>query len=214
MERLIGAGGWGYFDVPAKDRLAAYATAFSFVEVNSTYYEWPDPRTVQAWRRRVPPSFQFAVRAHRDLTHRFQLRPIPAARTSFARTAKMAEQLRAVAIVLETPFSVRPSAQDLKDILGGAETRCAVALEARAFSNRSLPTALAAAMESHDVADALDFSRQSPRTTSSLGYGRLFGAGDGNRWEFTAQELATIKQRGDAAGAARVAYTFHGVRMY
>ena len=214
VDRLIGAGGWAYFEVPADDRLAAYARAFPFVEVNSTFYAHPDLRTVASWRRRVPASFRFAVRAHRDVSHRFRLRPTPAARASFARTAKIAERLFAVAIVLETPESVRPEPQDVHDLLAAVDLPCPVALEARAFWNRPLPSPLAVVMESDDIADAVDFSRQRPRTASTLAYGRLFGAGDGNRWEFSADELAAIKERGEATGAKRVAYTFHGVRMY
>lgn len=213
MERLVGAGGWGYFGVPG-DRLAAYATAFPFVELNATFYEHPDPRTVASWRRRVPPRFRFAVRAHRDLSHRHGLRATPAARTSLARTAKVAGRLDAVAVVIETPARVRPGPQDLQDLLSAADLPCPVAMEARAYRGRPLPRALAAVMEAHDVADATDWSLQPPRTASSTAYGRLFGAGNGNRWEFTDEELAAIRTNGERGDRARVAYTFHGVRMY
>jgi len=210
---LIGAGGWAYFDVPGRDALAAYARAFPFVEVNATFYEWPSPQRVASWRPRVPPTFQFSVRAHRDLTHRYRLGPAPAARASLARTAKVAEHLGAIAIVLETPETVRPDPRDFADLLASADLPCPVGLEARAYAAK-LPARLAAAMEATDVADIVDFSRQSPRTQSSIAYGRMFGLGEGNRWEFTDDELAGIRRRGESAGAPRVAYTFHGVRMY
>jgi len=214
MEHLIGAGGWAYFAVPGNDRLTTYASAFPFVEVNATFYEHPDPRTVASWRRRVPASFRFAVRAHRDVTHRHRLRPTPAARASLARTAQIADRLGAVAIVLEAPVWVAPAPVDLDDFLAAIDLPCPVALELRAYRGRPLPVGLAAVMESHDVADVVDLSRGEPRTRSTVAYGRMFGLGEGNRWEFTDEELAAVRTRGESRDRARVIYTFHGVRMY
>ncbi len=217
MDRLIGTGGWAYFQVPGPDPLRAYARAFSFVEVNSTFYEHPDPRTVAAWRRRVPPSFRFALRAHRGLTHLGRLRATPNARTSLARTARLAERLRAVAIVLETPAGLpigRVESEGLRDLLTATTLPCPVGLEARAYAGRNLPRFLAVAMEDLGVVDIVDFSRQPPRTEAPLVYGRLFGPGEGNRWEFTDKELLAAQDRAEGSGGRRVVYTFHGVRMY
>ncbi len=62
MYRLyIGAGGWAYFHVPGMDSLAAYAKAFDFVEVNSTFYMNPSVEMVRLWRNRVPEDFMFSV---------------------------------------------------------------------------------------------------------------------------------------------------------
>ena len=210
---MVGAGGWAYLDVPAHDALAAYAQAFPFVEVNATFYEWPSPQRVASWWWRVPATFRFAVRAHRELTHRYRLRPTPAARASLGRTARIAEHLGAIAIVLETPETVRPDPQDLADLLASADLPCPVGLEARAYAAK-LPARLAATMEANGVTDIVDLSHQRPRTQSSTAYGRMFGLGERNRWEFTDDELAAVRQRGESTGAKRVAYTFHGVRMY
>lgn len=54
---FIGTGGWAYFHVPGTDLLAAYANAFDFVEVNSTFYTNPSIEMVRSWRRRVPEDF-------------------------------------------------------------------------------------------------------------------------------------------------------------
>jgi hypothetical protein len=89
-----------------------------------------------------------------------------------------------------------------------------VAFEARAYSGRDLPPALAAAMEDLDIADAVDFSRQEPRTESTITYGRLFGPGEGNRWEFTDDELLEAQVRAESRKGDHVLYAFHGVRMY
>src|SRR5919199_2565330 len=44
------------------DRLAAYATAFDFVEIDSTFYAAPAARTVEAWRKRTPEHFKLAAK--------------------------------------------------------------------------------------------------------------------------------------------------------
>src|SRR3972149_2052412 len=63
----VGTGGWAYFRVPGTSSLRAYSSAFDCVEVNSTYYSHPNPRTVSLWRRTVPPDFDFSVRCHRSI---------------------------------------------------------------------------------------------------------------------------------------------------
>jgi uncharacterized protein YecE (DUF72 family) len=40
------------------------------VELNSTFYQNPDPKTFRTWAARAPADFLFAVKAPRDLTHR------------------------------------------------------------------------------------------------------------------------------------------------
>jgi uncharacterized protein YecE (DUF72 family) len=76
MEFLVGAGGWAYFQLPNKHPLRAYSELFSFVEVNSTFYDYPSIRAVEGWRRMVPADFIFSVRCHQDLTHRIGLKPV------------------------------------------------------------------------------------------------------------------------------------------
>jgi uncharacterized protein YecE (DUF72 family) len=75
-EYLIGTGGWAYLNVPGKSSLKAYSEIFNSVEVNYTFYEYPDAKTVERWRRTVPQDFTFTVRCHQDLTHRIGLRPV------------------------------------------------------------------------------------------------------------------------------------------
>ena len=74
----IGTSGWSYdhwSDVlyppgaPSRDRLRYYTQAFQTVELNSSFYRWPRLETFQGWRRRLPDTFQFSVKAQRGLTH-------------------------------------------------------------------------------------------------------------------------------------------------
>ncbi|MDQ0188222.1 DUF72 domain-containing protein [Alicyclobacillus cycloheptanicus] len=54
--------------VKPEERLAFYARYFSVVEVDSTYYRIPAPRTVEHWAEITPDGFVFDVKAHRTLT--------------------------------------------------------------------------------------------------------------------------------------------------
>ncbi len=52
----------------AKDRLRFYASQFSVVEVDATYYSLPDRGTAQLWAERTPATFTFHVKAHALMT--------------------------------------------------------------------------------------------------------------------------------------------------
>ena len=102
---LSAQGGWAYFQVPGKPSLKAYSEVFNFVEVNSTFYEYPNPRIVEGWRRSVPVEFVFSVRCHQDLTHRIRLKPVDEAFEVFYRVKAYCDVLKAPFLVLETPAS-------------------------------------------------------------------------------------------------------------
>ena len=52
----------------AEDRLRFYASQFSVVEVDSTYYSLPERATAQLWAERTPAHFTFHVKAHALMT--------------------------------------------------------------------------------------------------------------------------------------------------
>ncbi len=71
-EIRIGTSGWEYRHwagdfYPAglsRDRwLEFYAREFDTVELNNPFYRLPEASVFEAWARRVPPDFRFAVKA-------------------------------------------------------------------------------------------------------------------------------------------------------
>lgn len=79
----IGTSGWeyrhwrgGFYPADlAHDRwFAWYAERFDTVELNATFYRLPSRSTWDAWRRKAPAGFRFAVKASRYLTHVRRLR--------------------------------------------------------------------------------------------------------------------------------------------
>ncbi|MFN3653380.1 MAG: DUF72 domain-containing protein [Armatimonadota bacterium] len=78
MEIRIGTSGYSYADwkghfyprdIKSADMLGYYARRFHTVELNTTYYGIPQPAATEQMTRRVPAGFEFAVKAHRDMTH-------------------------------------------------------------------------------------------------------------------------------------------------
>jgi uncharacterized protein YecE (DUF72 family) len=79
----IGTSGWNYYHwrerfypkgLPQREWFRYYAGRFATVEINATFYREPKDSAWDAWRNAAPPGFRFAVKAHRYLTHRAQLR--------------------------------------------------------------------------------------------------------------------------------------------
>lgn len=52
----------------ASARLAFYASHFSFVEVDATYYALPSERNARVWAERTPEGFTFDIKAHALMT--------------------------------------------------------------------------------------------------------------------------------------------------
>ena len=52
----------------AEDRLRYYATRFTVVEVDATYYALPSKRTAESWVERTPKHFVFDIKAHALMT--------------------------------------------------------------------------------------------------------------------------------------------------
>ena len=83
----IGTSGWSYDHwvgvlYPKKasslQRLDAYAREFGTVEVNNTFYRWPEPAVFAAWRERLPEGFLVSAKASRGLTQFCKLNdPVP-----------------------------------------------------------------------------------------------------------------------------------------
>ncbi len=75
---FIGTSGWYYPhwkkvfyppDMKQKEYLAHYARSFGAVEINNSFYQLPEARTLEIWRATVEDSFTFAVKASRYITH-------------------------------------------------------------------------------------------------------------------------------------------------
>ena len=78
----VGIAGWSYPDWNGsvyrgriKDKLAFMAGFVDMIEINSTFYRPPDPKTSGAWAERVVgyPDFFFSAKLHQEITHEGRL---------------------------------------------------------------------------------------------------------------------------------------------
>jgi uncharacterized protein YecE (DUF72 family) len=211
MEALVGAGGWGYFS----GGLEAYARGFRFVEVNVSFYRPVPEAFARRWRARVPADFLFSMKASRIVSHSDRLHASAAARGTFAHDLRTARILHAPFVILETPPGLPIESDEvagLRDLVAMADRGTRIGLEARAHRNGNLPAALQRTMEDLRILDVVDLSQNRSRVADDVVYGRLFGPGPHNLYQFDDAELRGIDR--SAEDAVRTAFTFHGVRMY
>lgn len=57
------------------DFLKLYGTCFNSIELNSTFYRIPSPRTVESWCTSVPKDFQFCPKLPKQISHAKNLEP-------------------------------------------------------------------------------------------------------------------------------------------
>ncbi|MGA0556431.1 DUF72 domain-containing protein [Larkinella sp. VNQ87] len=78
MSIHIGTSGWSYdhwqgvlypYPTAVHDRLGYYVQHFQTVELNASFYRWPQVSTFAGWRSRLPDGFRLTVKAPRGLTH-------------------------------------------------------------------------------------------------------------------------------------------------
>jgi uncharacterized protein YecE (DUF72 family) len=57
----------------SKSRLAYYGSILNSLEINSTFYKLPMPRTVEKWTNEVPGNFRFTFKLSKAITHAKEL---------------------------------------------------------------------------------------------------------------------------------------------
>jgi len=208
---LVGTGGWAYFNVPNK--LKSYSQIFNFTEVNYTFYEYPETRRVEMWRRTVPKDFVFSVRCHQDLTHRIGLKPVEEAYRVFDRMISYCRILDAPFLVLETPVSYVLDEERLKEAREFLSTidpqEVCLVWEVRA----PITVEITRLMQDLSIVHCVDLSRERPTFGSDVVYTRLFGKGKHNIYQFTDEELVEIDEKAMESKPKIAAMSYHGLRM-
>src|SRR2546429_2871692 len=82
MNVHVGTSGWSYKEwrgtfypakLPPDEMLRFYASRFTTVEVNNSFYRMPNEAVLAGWAAQVPESFRFVVKASRRITHNSRL---------------------------------------------------------------------------------------------------------------------------------------------
>ncbi len=212
---LVGAGGWAYFRVQGRESLRAYASSFDFVEVNSTYYEYPDMRKVSGWRSRVPRKFEFSVRCNKEIVQALRRVRSDALDDIMGKMEEICRTLDANILTILVPRGAGVGEKKLASGLGhvistfrAGKTR--IAVETRGGASKEVLRA----MEDNDAIHCVDISNEQPAYESGILYSRIFGKGQDNIYQFDDDEVKDIARSASAPRFEKSILAFHGVRMF
>ena len=94
----IGTSGYNYqewkgsfypADLKTDDMLRFYASQFSSVEINNTFYRMPSEKVLAGWSSQVPETFTFVLKAPQRITHYKRLKEVGDDLSYFLRTASV-----------------------------------------------------------------------------------------------------------------------------
>jgi uncharacterized protein YecE (DUF72 family) len=119
MGRLkIGTSGWHYEHwrgpfypehMDAGQMLSHYCRSFTTVEINNSFYRLPSENTLSDWRRTVPRTFCFSVKASRYITHMKKLKDFHQPLQTFLdRVALLGDRLGPVLFQLPPRWKFNP----------------------------------------------------------------------------------------------------------
>jgi uncharacterized protein YecE (DUF72 family) len=103
--------------VKAAEMLGAYAQRLPTVEINATFYRMPQAKTLAAWRAQVPPSFRFALKGSRRITHAKRLAGAEEEVAWFYRAAAELEGTLGP-VLWQLPPNAKKDVSVLRDFLG------------------------------------------------------------------------------------------------
>lgn len=114
-----------------------YAEILSTVEIQQTFYQPPQLKTLEKWRAEVPADFEFAVKAWQLITHEAKsptykrlkkqlsetekadagyFKPTEIVREAWEMTLACAKALRAKTILFQCPASFKPYAENIENL--------------------------------------------------------------------------------------------------
>jgi len=195
---FVGTSGWAYKDwaeafypagLPAARQFRFYATRFSTVEINASFYRLPTVRAFQTWKEQAPPRFIYSVKGSRAVTHYKRIEP---GAKSFdillERVGLLEEHLGP--ILWQLPGSFRKNSSRLAAFLDLLPTKFRHAIEFRHPS--WLDDEIFGLLRAHKVACVSVSSLVLPfvlHTTADFFYLRFHGLEGGAAHDYTRAEL-------------------------
>jgi uncharacterized protein YecE (DUF72 family) len=136
---FVGTSGWSYTswkpvfypkEVKSADLLRYYATRLATLEVNYTFNHLPTAKNIEVWTHSTPPTFLFALKASRQITHYRQLRdPANTLPLFFERARPLGDRLGPV--LFQTPPWLKRDDDRLAGFLASLPRDLRCALEVR-----------------------------------------------------------------------------------
>ena len=159
-----------------------YYESFSLVELNTTFYQYPRISTVEGWRAKAPKNFEFTVKAHQDVSHKFKLRPERECLEAFEKMREICNILGAKILLVQTPASLRPDKlEDAKEFFRRISREdLTIVWETRgpAWETKEARQRLADALKELDIPHVVDPFKITPVYVGKTAYFRLHGLGE------------------------------------
>ena len=196
MRVLVGTSGFSYKEwkgrfypekCPADQMLRFYASHFTTVEMNNTFYRMPSEKILLDWAAEVPDTFSFAIKAPQRITHQKRLNDAAEDTGYFLKTVNVLGA-RLGPTLFQLPPNMKKDLPRLETFLGLLPNRWRAAFEFRhpswydeevfaALRNRDAALCIAETGEPNDPPVV---------ATASWGYLRLrkveYGEGEVAAW--------------------------------
>jgi len=158
-----------------------YHENFCVVELNKTFYEYPRVSTVLGWRKNAPKDFEFTVKTHQDVSHKFKLK-VEDSVEAFSKMKEVCRILEARVLLIQTPGSFRTDKMedaheffrevDREDLVLVWETRGA------SWEETATRERLSELLCEEGVTHVTDPLRSMPAYVGDVAYFRLHGLGE------------------------------------
>jgi uncharacterized protein YecE (DUF72 family) len=173
-----------------------YQEVFRLVELNNTFYKYPELRTVRKWREKAPKDFEFTVKAHQDISHKFKLK-LELTREPLERMKEICRTLDAEILLIQTAASFKPN--NLEEAAKFFEKICrnglTLAWETRGplWEEDESRDKLKEILKEVNVTHVTDPLKLMPVFTSQIAYFRLHGLGTQiYYYQYKNEELAKL----------------------
>ncbi|MDB5011523.1 MAG: hypothetical protein JWQ06_2312 [Mucilaginibacter sp.] len=143
MEWFIGCSGFHYKHwksvfypegLPQKKWFEFYCQHFNTLELNVTFYRFPQLSFLQTWYQKSPESFRFSVKAPRAITHYKKFNDVTDLISSFYETINEGLQQKLGPVLFQMPPSFRYDEQRLERMINNLDTSFNNVLEFRHVS--------------------------------------------------------------------------------
>jgi uncharacterized protein YecE (DUF72 family) len=154
MKWHIGCSGFSYKEwrgsfypdkLPQSKWLAYYCDHFNTLELNNTFYRFPQLKTMEDWYNKTPAKFSFAVKAPRIITHYKRLIETEDLIAAFYTVCKEGLREKLGPLLFQFPPSFLYTPENLQKILNSLDASCSNVVEFRHSSwwNEEVYTQLA-----------------------------------------------------------------------
>jgi uncharacterized protein YecE (DUF72 family) len=179
--------------------MSQYFQNFNTVEINRTFYQYPETKTVEGWRQKAPEHFVFTVKAHQDITHKAKMKVKDESLSAFERMKRICKTLNSHVLLFQTPGSftsiMLSDAEDFFMAINREELALAWETRGPAWQSPETHEKLHRILENLSVAHVTDPFRALPAYVGEAAYFRLHGLSERMYYyQYTDEELRKLKE--------------------